>query len=55
MDLVYCLASCQNEQLCIDKCIAVYPTGVDLYKETAQCVICQACINDCNGLAKGCP
>ena len=55
MDLVYCLASCQNEQLCIDKCLAAYPQGVDLYNETAQCVICDACANDCSGLTKNCP
>jgi hypothetical protein len=54
MDLMYCLASCQNEQGCIEKCQAVYPDGLDIYNETAQCVVCQACINDCNGLSKGC-
>lgn len=54
MDLVYCLASCQNEQVCIDKCLGAYPEGVDLYAETAQCVICDACFNDCQGLTKNC-
>lgn len=53
-DLMYCLASCQNEQACIDKCLAAYPDGVLLYGETATCVICQACANDCKGLTKNC-
>ena len=55
MDLVYCLASCQDQQGCIDKCLAAYPEGIDLYSETAQCVVCQACLNDCEGLTKNCP
>jgi hypothetical protein len=54
LDLMYCLASCQNQTPCIEKCTATYPEGLDLYNQTAQCVICQACITDCNGLAKGC-
>ena len=39
MDLVYCLASCQNEKGCIDKCLAVYPEGIELYNETGQLVV----------------
>jgi hypothetical protein len=55
MDLVYCLANCQDQQGCIDKCLAVYPEGIELYAATAQCVVCQACFNDCEGLTKNCP
>lgn len=55
LDLMYCLASCQNEQLCVDKCLSAYPGGVDAYNETALCVVCQACANDCEGLTKNCP
>lgn len=54
MELVYCLASCHDAQGCIDKCLDAFPEGIDVYNETANCVICQACFNDCNGLAKGC-
>jgi hypothetical protein len=55
IDLVYCLASCQNQDPCIEKCLAVFPEAIDVYNETANCVMCNACVNDCNGLAKGCP
>ena len=54
MVLMYWLVSCQNEQPCIDKCLAVYPEGIDTYNETANCVVCQACFHDCDGLSKGC-
>lgn len=55
LDLMYCLVSCHNEQLCIDKCLSAFPGGVDTYNETALCVVCQACANDCEGLTKNCP
>lgn len=54
LDLMYCLSGCQNVQACIDKCVATYPGAVDQYKVTAACVVCNACFNDCNGLAQGC-
>lgn len=55
IDLVYCLSSCQNEQACIEKCLAAYPEGVMLYAETAQCVVCKACPIDCESLTQNCP
>lgn len=55
LELMYCLASCQNEQPCIDKCLSAYPAGIEAYSETALCVVCQACANDCEGLTQNCP
>lgn len=52
--LVYCLPSCLNNEPCIKKCLDAYPDGVDLYNQTAQCVVCQACSVDCGTLATGC-
>jgi hypothetical protein len=53
-NLVICLPSCAADQACITKCLTAFPDGIDLYNQTALCVMCQGCFNDCNGLAKGC-
>lgn len=55
MQLMYCLADCQDEQICIDKCLASFPEGIDPYNETAVCVVCQACFFDCGASTGNCP
>ncbi|MDI1447612.1 hypothetical protein [Polyangium sp. 6x1] len=52
--LLSCLPNCQD-QLCFDKCLQAFPDGIDLYNETAVCLVCQACYNDCDGAGQGCP
>jgi hypothetical protein len=55
MDLMYCLASCQNDEACIDKCLVTYPGGIEDYNQTALCVVCQACFIDCGASTENCP
>ncbi|MDI3282652.1 hypothetical protein [Polyangium sp. 15x6] len=52
--LLNCLPSCQD-QLCFDKCLETFPDGIALYNETAICLVCQGCFNDCDGASQGCP
>ena len=52
--LLNCLPNCQD-QLCTDKCIEAFPDGIELYNETAICLVCQSCYNDCDGQGQGCP
>ena len=54
LDLMYCLAACQNDEACIDSCVQKYPGGANQYNATAACVVCQACYSDCDGIAQGC-
>ena len=52
--LLNCLPSC-NDQPCFDKCLEMYAEGIELYNETAICLVCQGCYNDCDGQGQGCP
>ncbi|MDI1477369.1 hypothetical protein [Polyangium sp. y55x31] len=52
--LLNCLPTCQD-QLCFDKCLETFPDGIELYNETAICLVCQSCFNDCDGGGQGCP
>lgn len=52
--LLKCLNDCVDPQ-CKDKCVNTFPDGVDLYNQTAICLICNACYGDCDGGSQGCP
>jgi hypothetical protein len=52
--LLNCLPGCQD-QACFNKCLETFPDGLDLYNETAICLVCQSCFNDCDGAGQGCP
>lgn len=52
--LMKCLPNCQD-QLCFDKCLQTFPQGIELYNETAICLVCKSCYNDCDGQGQGCP
>lgn len=52
--LLNCLPGCMD-QTCYDKCLAVYADGIDLYNETAICLVCSSCYGDCDGQGQGCP
>lgn len=50
LDFETCVQACaQNDQACIDNCIALYPNGSSEYIDYLSCVICNACYNDCDG------
>src|SRR5262245_15998859 len=46
--LINCFANCQNDQ-CYDMCWGAFPDGQELYMKLANCVLCEACFNDCAG------
>lgn len=53
-NLADCVANCPDDQ-CTQKCAKAFPNGIDLYNESAFCVVCQACFFDCAGGSQGCP
>lgn len=55
LELGNCLSGCQSEQNCIQKCLAVYSSGIDLYTKAAQCAVCTGCPMDCKDLTTNCP
>jgi hypothetical protein len=52
--LADCVDACPNKQ-CVEKCSVSFPNGVDIYNETASCVVCEACFSECKGSTQGCP
>jgi hypothetical protein len=45
-----CFAACPpNDDACFDGCLNGNPVGAQLYMTMIECVICGACVLDCNG------
>ena len=54
--LLDCFQSCdENDPQCYQKCADSFPSGAEQYNDLVICVICDACYNDCDGQASGCP
>jgi hypothetical protein len=49
-----CFNQCSDEQ-CYQDCVDENPDGAQLYNELVFCLICEACFDDCEGAAAGCP
>jgi hypothetical protein len=46
--LIECFSNCQDDA-CYQMCWDTYPEGQEIYIKLADCVICEACFNDCMG------
>ncbi|AUX42558.1 latent transforming growth factor beta-binding protein [Sorangium cellulosum] len=46
---VECMASCGDNDACLEDCAAAYPSGSDLYADYATCVMCDECYVSCGG------
>jgi len=48
-----CMSGCQD-QACVDACAQAYPLGAQLYDALSQCILCDACVDDCAGSGYSC-
>ncbi|MBI4700004.1 MAG: hypothetical protein HY744_02370 [Deltaproteobacteria bacterium] len=51
---VLCAQDCGQNQSCLNLCAADYPAGAALFNTYAECVVCKACYDDCDGKGSGC-
>jgi hypothetical protein len=54
VDYYNCLMACGPDPNCVATCGLLYPVGETEYFDYADCVICVACYNDCDGPGAGC-
>jgi hypothetical protein len=50
--LIDCLGSCQDD-VCANACVDARPAGMQLYMALITCVLCDACLSDCQGASSG--
>jgi hypothetical protein len=53
LDYGGCYFDCADPT-CIADCASSYPTGSSLFTSYFQCVVCDACASDCEGVGSGC-
>lgn len=50
--LIDCLNTCQDDA-CANACADARPAGMQLYMALITCVLCDACLSDCQGASSG--
>lgn len=55
IDFGNCATECNGQQSCVAECFAKQPEGGKLYAELIDCIVCVACVLDCNGADFGDP